>query len=102
MIPAVGRIEVENHPFGMTWIGTGWLADEGIVVTNRHVAAEFCARSGTKFVFRPGWPNQQPMTARIDFKELKPQDDSDREFPILEILHIEDSEGPDMAFFPEV
>src|SRR5262249_25626474 len=101
VIPSVGRIEVENHPFGLAWVGTGWLVDDDIIVSNRHVAEEFATRSGATFIFRRGRPNPQPqrMTARIDFKEEKPGEDPDRQFAILDILHIEDEDGPDMAFF---
>jgi hypothetical protein len=99
VIPSVGRIDVQNHPDGMSWVGTGWLVDDGIIVTNRHVANLFCSRSGQSFVFRRGWPNQPPPTASIDFKELKPDDDRDRLFAVVEILYIEDGEWPDVAFF---
>ncbi|HEV2843218.1 MAG TPA: hypothetical protein VG477_00090, partial [Thermoanaerobaculia bacterium] len=60
-IKAVGRIEVANHP-RFEWIGTGWLVDEDVVVTNRHVAQEFGRRSGSGFVFRQGSAGR-PMTA---------------------------------------
>src|SRR5512138_1157946 len=33
-IPAVGRIEARGYP---GYIGTGWLVEDSIVVTNRHV-----------------------------------------------------------------
>ncbi|MEQ7736122.1 hypothetical protein, partial [Escherichia coli] len=47
---AVGRIEVEGH--SMAWLGTGWLVRPDVVVTNRHVAAEFGRHDGTSFVFK--------------------------------------------------
>ncbi|HYP25836.1 MAG TPA: hypothetical protein VE262_03875 [Blastocatellia bacterium] len=43
VIPAVGRVEVTNHP-GYTWVGTGWLIGEDVIVTNHHVAREFALR----------------------------------------------------------
>ena len=46
-IPAVGRIELSNNP-RFDWVVTGWLVDEDIVVTNRHVAKEFARRSGER------------------------------------------------------
>jgi endonuclease G len=49
---AVGRIELEGH--GLDWIGTGWLLTPEVIVTNRHVAAEFARRDGAGFVFRQG------------------------------------------------
>ena len=49
---AVGRIEVEGH--SLAWLGTGWLVTPDVIVTNRHVAAEFGRQAGTGFVFRRG------------------------------------------------
>src|SRR5437868_5782067 len=61
VIPSVGRIEVDNHP-DLTWVGTGWLIAQDVVVTNRHVASEFAALSitagGRAFVFKRGWPDR--------------------------------------------
>ena len=68
VIPSVGRIEVEHHP-ELLWVGTGWLIAEDVVVTNRHVAAQFAMSSGNSFVFKCGWPDRKTgMTARIDFR----------------------------------
>ena len=44
-IPLVGRIDVANYPGSLTYVGTGWLVDRDVVVTNRHVA-EIIARAG--------------------------------------------------------
>ena len=38
-IPSVGRIELTGSRYA--WVGTGWLVEENILVTNRHVALEF-------------------------------------------------------------
>jgi hypothetical protein len=101
VIPSVGRIEVENHP-ELTWVGTGWLIADDVVVTNRHVAEEFAALSltpaGRSFVFKRGWPDRNTrMAARVDFRrELR--NNSPRAFVVREVLHIEDDDGPDFAF----
>lgn len=102
VIPSVGRIEVDNHP-ELTWVGTGWLISENVVVTNRHVASEFAAlslsSSGRGFVFKRGWqPNGDTrMAARVDFRrELR--NNSPRAFAVKEVLHIENDDGPDFAF----
>jgi hypothetical protein len=60
---SVGRIEVEGHP-RLDWIGTGFLVAPGAVMTNRHVAEEFCrkGRNG-RWTFKPG------MIPRIDYSE---------------------------------
>ncbi len=94
-IPAVGRIELKNHPF-FEWVGTGWLVDDGVVVTNRHVAREFGHRSGSQFVFRQGVPSGR-MAASIDFIEEFGRPES-LEFHLDSILHIEEEPGPDVAF----
>jgi len=92
---AVGKIELQNDPF-YEWVGTGWLIDESIVVTNRHVAEVFGKNKGTGFVFRQGAGGKQ-VEAFIDF--LQEADCPDElTFKIISILHIEDEIGPDMAF----
>ena len=91
---ATGRIEVEGH--SLAWLGTGWLVKSDVVVTNRHVAAEFGRHSGTSFVFRQGL-NGRNMKASIDFLEEHGRSDS-LMFRLEQILHIEDVDGPDIAF----
>ena len=91
---ATGRIEVEGH--SLAWLGTGWLVKSDVVVTNRHVAAEFGRHSGTSFVFRQGL-NGRDMKASIDFLEEHGRSDS-LMFRLEQILHIEDVDGPDIAF----
>ncbi len=91
---AIGRIEVQGHSLG--WLGTGWLVAPDIIVTNRHVAEEFGRRRGGDFVFRQGIAGAA-MTASIDFLEEQERRDS-LSFALSEILHIEDDDGPDLAF----
>jgi S1-C subfamily serine protease len=62
MLGSVGRIEVAGHP-SMDWIGTAFLVAADVVMTNRHVAKEFCRSIGAKWSFEPG------MKARIDYSE---------------------------------
>ncbi|WP_448659137.1 trypsin-like serine peptidase [Sphingomonas sp. CJ99] len=95
VIPAVGRIEVNNHP-DFTWVGTGWLVDSDIIVTNRHVAVEFGRRDNARFVYRTGL-NNAPMVSRIDFLE-EYQRSAAAEFAVAEILWIAPTDGPDVAF----
>jgi len=91
---AVGRIDVVGHA-DLQWVGTGWLVAPETVVTNRHVAREFGASSGGRFLFRRGLAGD-PMAASIDF--LREVDRDDRfDFQIVDILHIEEDEGPDLA-----
>lgn len=50
---SVGRIEVAGHPT-MDWIGTGFLVAENVIMTNRHVAKEFCQPGPRKrWIFEP-------------------------------------------------
>ena len=91
---AVGRIEVTGLP-GFTFVGTGWLVDTNTVVTNRHVAQTFAQRTGAGFTFRQA-SRTTPMTADIDFLEETGRL-AQLEFPIVEILHIEEEPGPDFA-----
>jgi endonuclease G, mitochondrial len=60
VIARSGRIDVAGH-FELDWLGTASLVAPGTLMTNRHVAEEFCARQGERWTFRPG------MTSSIDF-----------------------------------
>ena len=98
VIPAVGRIEVENHE--LSWLGTGWLVAEDVIITNRHVAREFAQRGSgadSGFVFRQGHLNPSSrMSARVDFRE-EYRGNEHNQFNVIDILHIEGDDGPDMA-----
>jgi len=41
VIASVARVELKHHPEGMSWVGTCWLVDEDVFITNRHVALAF-------------------------------------------------------------
>jgi S1-C subfamily serine protease len=62
VFPSVGRIEVPGHP-EVEWLGTGFLVADDVVMTNRHVAVEFCRQKGAHWVFEP------PIKPRIDYSE---------------------------------
>ena len=62
VIASSGRIEVKGH-LDLDWVGTGSLVAPTTLMTNRHVAQEFCSRDGEAWTFRPH------MTSRIDFVE---------------------------------
>lgn len=101
VIPAIGRINVRNHP-DLDWVGTGWLVAPDIVVTNRHVAQEFAFRqagagSPPAFVFKKH-PEGATMRARINFLSEHQQEVDEAEFRVESLLHIEDEAGPDVAF----
>ena len=93
-IRAVGRIDLANHP-RFDWVGTGWLVTDDIIVTNRHVAAEFAKRNGKGFTFRSGLLGK--MSASIDFLHEVDSNQTDV-FVIREVIHIEPDNGPDISF----
>ena len=88
VIKRVGRIEVSNNP-NFEWLGTGWLAGKDVVITNRHVAAEFSRRAadGT-------WTFRAPMGASLNLRaELNSE--SALTFTVKSIIGIHDDH--DMA-----
>lgn len=95
-IPAVGRVEVNNHP--RPWVGTGWLMADGIVVTNRHVAEEFAKFDSktSRFIFKTGLMSR-PVSSDIDFIEEENRLDS-AEHPLTSILWIAPTGEADVAF----
>ena len=64
-IPSIGRIDVANSMFMVDYLGTGWLIDKDVVVTNRHVAELVAARDGGRFLFRPGRNGIKPAYPSI-------------------------------------
>ena len=95
VIPAVGRVEVSNNP-DFSWVGTGWLVSDDIIVTNRHVAREFGRRGTGGFTFRTG-VNGGPMASRVDFLE-EDQRLASLEYSVNSILWIAATNEPDVAF----
>lgn len=96
-IPSVGRIDVANSMFTIDWVGTGWLVDSNVVLTNRHVAELVAAPSGGRFVFRPG-RNGTDLGVSINFKH-EMDGAGEAAFQIEGVIWIEqDPRGPDIAF----
>lgn len=99
-IPAVGRIEVKNH-HSYSWIGTGWLVAEDVVVTNRHVAVEFAKKSDQRIEFLRNHYTNKEISACIDLREeISRPDEVSREieFRVREVLFISDDDSFDVAF----
>ncbi|MEV6398999.1 serine protease [Streptomyces sp. NPDC051907] len=89
-IARVGRVEVSGHA-SLDWIGTAFLVAPDVVMTNRHVAAEFARGDGA------GWTFQQGVSARVDLAEeygVLPTDGGPA-FEVVEVLGIH--EDVDMA-----
>lgn len=93
-IRAVGRIDPKGGQ--LSWVGTGWLVAENILVTNRHVAREFAVRKGDGYTFKMGLSEQ--MTADVDFLQ-EIDNPASLVFRLIRPLHVEDAPGPDVAFF---
>ncbi|MGG7575466.1 trypsin-like serine peptidase [Streptomyces sirii] len=49
----VGRVELTGH-ISLDWLGTAFLVGPDVVLTNRHVAAEFARGGGAGWTFQPG------------------------------------------------
>ncbi|MET9964026.1 serine protease [Streptomyces sp. NPDC006326] len=82
-IARVGRVEVAGHP-SLDWVGTAFLVGPDVVMTNRHVAAEFSRGDGA------GWSFRQGMSARLDLAEefgAAPGDGS-LEYAVTEVVGI--------------
>jgi endonuclease G len=63
-IPCVGRVEIRDHR--LDYVGTGWMLDEDILVTNRHVAELFAAARGGGFSFMSDGDGRL-LRVRVDF-----------------------------------
>ena len=97
VIPLVGRIDVANFPGSLSFVGTGWLVDRDIVVTNRHVAELLASPDGAEFVFRPGRLGDD-LAVSIDwFHEFGRNETS--AVPVARVIWIEeDRNKADIAF----
>ncbi|WP_327158543.1 serine protease [Streptomyces tubercidicus] len=79
----VGRVELSGH-LSLDWLGTAFLVGTDVVMTNRHVAAEFARGDGT------GWTFQQGIRARLDMGEEYGGDPADGgpSYDVVEVLGI--------------
>lgn len=58
-----GRVELEGNP-ALDWVGTGFVIDDRLVATNRHVLEEFAFQDP-----RHGWQIRDGMRVWLDFAE---------------------------------
>lgn len=88
-IGSVARVELKGHP-QYNWVGTGWLIDDDVIVTNRHVAQIFADPFTGYSTFRAN------VAATMDFYE---EHERDRELlaAVSEIIHVESRSGVDLA-----
>lgn len=96
LLNRVGRIEVNSNAV-YNWVGTGWLIDQDIIVTNRHVASIFSVNA-EGFKFKIGYPSGL-QSSKIDFLE-EDQRTTSFEFDIDYVLWMSENieEEPDVAF----
>jgi len=81
---SIGRIQVVGNPL-YPWVGTGFLVAEGVVMTNRHVAKVFSAKSGDG-----AWMFQAGMSANVDCADA-PDADPPMQFDVGEVIGIHDT-----------
>jgi endonuclease G len=93
VIPSVGRIEVKNHD-NKEWVGTGFLIEPDLIVTNRHIAREFLVMKAP-YSFRTNMDGKS-LKAWIDFREEHKQPDEE-ELDITEAVYVADEEDFDIA-----
>ncbi|MFB6437129.1 trypsin-like serine peptidase [Streptomyces sp. NPDC056411] len=79
----VGRVELTGH-LSLDWLGTAFLVGPDVVLTNRHVAAEFTRGDGRGWTFQPG------IAARVDMGEEYggAPADGGPSFDVVEVLGI--------------
>ncbi|RWX42983.1 endonuclease G [Candidatus Electrothrix aarhusensis] len=96
-IPKVGRVEILGIAKYRPFIGTAWMIDEDVMVTNRHVAELFATRIGNHFTFRHH-TSGGPYQVQVDFLR---EHERTAEFQarIKEVIFLEESSSvrPDMA-----
>ena len=94
-ILAVGRVDLINSS-SFSWVGTGWLLDEEIIVTNRHVANLFVTDKKGEFQFEQN--GSMLVEPQVDFVR---EFDNEREntFKLLEPIYVVPKPGPDIALF---
>ncbi len=95
VIPSVGRVELVNHS-DFSWVGTAWVIDERVLITNRHVASVFARKQGSRFVIVQNSFGQN-VVAKVDFRE-EYQVSEAFEVEVENVLFMAEANGPDAAF----
>jgi hypothetical protein len=80
VLKRVGRVNVSGSP-NFDWLGTGFLAGPGVVLTNRHVAIEFSRAQGDTWTFRTGMASSVDLRAELGSKDTL-------EFRVIDIVAI--------------
>lgn len=90
----VGRVDLVNH-FSLPYAGTGFLIDDTLVVTNRHVAVIFAERLRSGYRFRKGRFGAD-IEARMDYRRFL-DDAAPLRADVIEVLYIARDDEPDFA-----
>jgi len=94
---SVGRVDLLHHATH-DFVGTGWLIDDEIVATNRHVANLFAvATNAGDYEFRAGRSGEM-LEARLDFVRQHETRNIHRQATVIDILFISGPREPDFAF----
>jgi hypothetical protein len=95
---AIGRIEATLSPNGPEALGTAWLIDRDVIVTNAHVARYFAETSerGWRFRSQHGF-DRRSMLASLDVGEDANSPGGSLQ-KIEEILFVSPTRDPDIAF----
>jgi endonuclease G len=96
VVPSVARLDVLSMSTRYH-MGTAWMLDEDIMITNRHVANSFAREQAGELVFRRS-PSGIPFDVDVDFRR-EYQRDEELLVEIEKVLYIEPDEhnSPDMA-----
>lgn len=90
----VGRVDLINH-FSLPYAGTGFLIDDTLVVTNRHVAVIFAERLRSGYRFRKGRFGAD-IEARMDYRRFL-DNPAHLRADVTEVLYIARDDEPDFA-----
>lgn len=102
VIARTGRVDIVDVP-GLPFLGTGWIIekkkdDVAIMVTNRHVAAEFARADGHGGFRILTAPNFRPYEAQIGFLREHLNDvDNQKQASVQRVLFIAADNDPDIA-----
>ncbi|MFC0199217.1 DNA/RNA non-specific endonuclease [Paracoccus rhizosphaerae] len=91
----VGRVDLIHHAT-LPYAGTGFLIEDTLAVTNRHVALVFAERLRTGYGMRPGRFGAA-MEARLDYHGFAGRTSHSRA-EVVEVLYIARDDEPDFAF----
>jgi hypothetical protein len=97
IIPLVGRIDVANYAGPLEYVGTAWLLEPTVVVTNRHVARLISRQGADGFTFAAGRFGD-PLQVRVDYRHEQGVDAAEV-VKVRRIIWIEPDEAKaDIAF----